>query len=133
MFTLTKWYLDLVTDDGRAVEFSESRDLRNRAVAANLSPVAPTIRRRLIGSLGGMHEHKLLSRSVLTSANDGTSDQGWAIHEDVTWSKAAVMGDQRPPRSGSVIAIGVHGSPSCPTWPASRFMPPRCIPSPETS
>ena len=54
-------------------------------MAANLSPVAPTIRRRLIGSLGGMHEHKLLSRSVLTSANDGTSDQGWAIHEDVTW------------------------------------------------
>ncbi len=80
---LTPTGLDL--GDGRTVRFSASRDLRNRAVEANLSPVAASVRRRLIGSLGGMREHKLLSRSAVVSADGAELDAGWAIHEEVTW------------------------------------------------
>lgn len=80
---LTPTGLDL--GDGRTVRFAESRDLRNRPVGAGLSPVAPPVRRRLVGSLGGMREHKLLSRSTLISADGGPMDAGWAIHEEVIW------------------------------------------------
>ena len=80
---LTPTGLDL--GDGRTVRFSASRDLRNRAVEANLSPVAAPVRRRLIGGLGGMREHKLLSRSALISADGAELDAGWAIHEEVAW------------------------------------------------
>ena len=35
--------------------------------------------------LGGMREHKLLSRSALIGADGAELDAGWAIHEEVTW------------------------------------------------
>lgn len=72
--------------DGRAVRFAESRDLQLRPVADAFTPVAPAgVRRWLMGSLGGMREHKVLSRSFLTSADGGKLDEGWAVHEEVTW------------------------------------------------
>ena len=80
--TMTATGLEL--EDGRAVRFTESRDLQRRPVAAALSPVAPVVRRWLMGSLGGMREHKQVSRSALTSADGGELDAGWAVHEEVT-------------------------------------------------
>jgi hypothetical protein len=80
---LTPTGLDI--GDGRTIRFSGSRDLRKQAVEANLSPVAASVRHRLVGVLGGMHEHKLLSRSSLVGADGAALDVGWAIHEEVTW------------------------------------------------
>jgi hypothetical protein len=71
--------------DGRSVAFSASRDLRHQAVEANLSPVAAPVRRRLASALGGMREHKILSRSSLLGVDGAALDTGWAIHEQVTW------------------------------------------------
>jgi hypothetical protein len=75
----------LAMGDGRQVRFSASRDLRKQAVEANLSPVTAPVQHRLVGVLGGMHEHKLLSRSSLLGADGRALDDGWAIHEEVTW------------------------------------------------
>lgn len=80
---LTPVGLDL--GDGRAIRFSVSRDLRTQDVEANLSPITASVRRRLAGMIGTMHEHKLLSRSTLVGENGVALDDGWAIHEEVTW------------------------------------------------
>ncbi|MBL8960009.1 MAG: hypothetical protein JNJ98_09165, partial [Gemmatimonadetes bacterium] len=80
---LTATGLDL--GDGRTIRFSASRDLRNQPVEANLPAAAAPVRRRLRLAIGGMQEHKLLSRSSLLAADGAPLDTGWTIHEEVTW------------------------------------------------
>jgi hypothetical protein len=68
----------------RELRLRESRDLRNRAVLSSLTRTIPALQRHLEGSLAGMHEHKQVSRSALVAAGHAIDD-GWALHEVVTW------------------------------------------------
>jgi len=67
-----------------SLEFTDSRDVRDRAVLASLGQVLPRLRPRLAPRLSAMREHKRLSRSSLHRAGR-TLDQGWSLHEQVTW------------------------------------------------
>jgi hypothetical protein len=71
--------------DGVAVRFRESRSLIERTPTAGLASLLPQLARRLVGEIGGMREHRLLSRSTLVSAAGDADDSGWTIHEEVTW------------------------------------------------
>jgi hypothetical protein len=47
--------------------------------------VAPVLAARVAGRLATMQEHNELSRSSLVDAGGRALDEGWAIHEVVTW------------------------------------------------
>jgi len=71
-------------ENGVALRWQQGRDLSRRSVIETLRNAAPSAVGRLAGRLGAMDEHKRLSRSTLVA--DGTVlDEGWAIHEEVTW------------------------------------------------
>jgi hypothetical protein len=67
-----------------SLEFSDSRDVRDRRVLASLGEVLPRLIPRLAPRLAAMREHKQLSRSSLNQAGRAL-DQGWSLHEQVTW------------------------------------------------
>jgi hypothetical protein len=69
----------------RALRWHGARDLSRRAVGATISRVAPALAARVAGRLATMQEHKQLSRSSLIDASGRALDEGWAIHEVVTW------------------------------------------------
>jgi hypothetical protein len=70
--------------DGAELEVTQRRDLCRRPALARLSDHLPAGIRRLLGPVGGMHEHKQLGRSAIL--RDGKPvDRGWAIFEEVTW------------------------------------------------
>jgi len=68
---------------GLALELGETRSLRDRFVGRWLAKALPALRQRL-GPLAGMREVKELSRSSIVQAG-AALDQGWTIHERVTW------------------------------------------------
>jgi hypothetical protein len=69
----------------RTLRWHEGHDLSRRAVGATIARVAPLLATRVAGRLATMQEHKQLSRSSLVDAGGRALDQGWAIHEVVTW------------------------------------------------
>jgi len=70
---------------GRELRWQPHRDLVRRSVGDALARVAPTLAQTLGGRLTTMREHKQLSRSALVDATGVALDDGWAIHEVVTW------------------------------------------------
>ena len=70
---------------GHAVRFHTARDLSRRAVGDTIARMAPVLAARVAGRLASMQEHKQLSRSSLVDAGGRALDDGWAIHEVVTW------------------------------------------------
>jgi hypothetical protein len=68
---------------GLALQFGETRSLRDRFVGRWLAETLPALRQRL-GPLAGMRELKRLSRSSIMQGEQSL-DLGWAIHERVTW------------------------------------------------
>lgn len=70
---------------GRAVHWQTGRDLVRRSVGEAVSRVAPTLGQALGGRLATMREHKRISPSSLVDAEGRVLDDGWAIHEEVTW------------------------------------------------
>jgi hypothetical protein len=71
-------------EGGSALRLEPHRDLRDRPVLSTIGGPLPTLARRLAGPLGRMHERKHLARSVIVS-NGRELDQGWTVHEEVTW------------------------------------------------
>jgi len=71
-------------EDGLALRWQQGRDLRRRSVMETLREAAPLLVQRATGRLGTMDEHKRLARSTLLE-NGQPRDEGWAIHEEVTW------------------------------------------------
>lgn len=70
---------------GRALRWSDSRDLVRRSVGHAIAAVAPALARQVGGRLAAMHEHKQLSPSSLVDEDGRRLDAGWTIHEEVTW------------------------------------------------
>jgi hypothetical protein len=71
-------------DGGWQLVLRESRVIRNRPLVATIGASIPILAARLPGALGAAHEHKYLSRAALVNGS-GLVDEGWAIHEEVTW------------------------------------------------
>jgi hypothetical protein len=71
-------------DDGAELHLGPSRDLRDRGVLAALVGHIPALSGRLPGRMSAMREHKQVSGSTLLSDSQ-PADQGWAVHEMVTW------------------------------------------------
>lgn len=71
--------------NGRTLRWHASRDLTRRSVGATIARVSPVLAARVAGRLATMQEHKQLSASSLVDAAGHALDQGWAIHEVVTW------------------------------------------------
>lgn len=69
----------------RVLHWHEGRDLSRRAVGTTIAHVAPALAARVAGRLATMHEHKQLSRSSIVNADGRKLDEGWTIHEVVTW------------------------------------------------
>lgn len=69
----------------RELRWEGGRDLSRRPVSAFLAGVAPALTARVGGRLTTMQEHKRLSPSSLIDPAGDPGDQGWAIHEVVTW------------------------------------------------
>jgi hypothetical protein len=69
----------------RELRWRASRDLTRRAVDRLVARVAPALSALVAGRLGTMQEHKRLSPSSLLDASGQAIDNGWAIHEVVTW------------------------------------------------
>lgn len=68
----------------REVHLHGTRDVRNRGVLPGISGIVPALRRHVIGTLAGMHERKLLSRSTLLESGHAM-DGGTTVHEVVRW------------------------------------------------
>jgi hypothetical protein len=68
---------------GAALRFADARDVRNRDVLGSLTGVSGALTRRVAGGIGGLHEHKQLSRSSIVTGGRAL-DEGWALHEVVT-------------------------------------------------
>ncbi len=68
---------------GRRLELNESRDIRNQPVLPAMVTALPGIAQHLAGSLGALHEHKMVACSSL---HDGqlSLHRGWTVHEVVT-------------------------------------------------
>lgn len=71
-------------DGRRGLRIDPARVLRQRQVLTTLADVVPELARRLRGPLSGMHELKWLGRGTLGDGH-GDADEGWTIHEVVTW------------------------------------------------
>lgn len=69
---------------GCVLHWDSGREVRRRSVIEAINDAAPAVVRRLTGRIGSMDEHKRLSRSTLV-ADGKVLDEGWAIHEEVTW------------------------------------------------
>jgi hypothetical protein len=68
----------------RELRLRDSRDVRNRGVLQGITRMLPALQGYAAGPLAGMREHKQLSRSALFAAGHAIDD-GWALHEVVTW------------------------------------------------
>lgn len=77
--------VDGLTGAARALRWRQSHDITRRHVGATLARVAPALGAMVAGRLSGMQEHKQCSRSALVDAEGRAIDDGWAIHEVVTW------------------------------------------------
>jgi hypothetical protein len=69
----------------RELRWHAGRDLCRRQVGATVAQVAPAVAALVAGRLATMQEHKQLSPSSLLGAGGGPIDEGWAMHEVVTW------------------------------------------------
>ena len=78
--------------DGRTIRLAEgselrlgpSRDIRDQLVLPGLGAILPDLLTRVTGSLRSLREHRVVSRSTL-SQDGRPPDEGWAVHEEVTW------------------------------------------------
>jgi len=71
-------------EGGSALRLEPCRGLRDSPVLSTIGGPLPVLARRLAGPLGRMHESKRLARSAIVS-NGRQLDQGWTVHEEVTW------------------------------------------------
>lgn len=69
----------------RALRWRQGHDITRRHVGATLARVAPALGAMVAGRLAAMQEHKQCARSALVDPNGRAIDDGWAIHEVVTW------------------------------------------------
>lgn len=67
----------------RGLQLFDAHDIRNQPVLPSLLTALPGVASRVTGSLGTLHEHKMVARSAL---HDGLLplDSGWTVHEVVT-------------------------------------------------
>jgi len=78
-----------VLDDGLAlggggrIAFHEARDFRHGDVAESVFPGRPWLQRLLPRSVRHLDEHKWVGRATLCT--DGSTSEGWALFETVTW------------------------------------------------
>ncbi|MFN7977779.1 MAG: hypothetical protein U0P30_06550 [Vicinamibacterales bacterium] len=72
-------------DGGRSLRWRPGHDLTHRRVGAAIGRAAPVLGARIGGRLASMQEHKQCARSSLIDAGGHVLDDGWAIHEVVTW------------------------------------------------
>jgi hypothetical protein len=68
---------------GRRLQLSDSRDIRNQPVLPSLLTVLPGVAQHVAGSLGSLHEHKMIARSALHESLLPL-DSVWTVHEVVT-------------------------------------------------
>jgi hypothetical protein len=73
----------LALPGGRRLALHDPRDIRNQPVLPSLLTALPGIAQHLAGSLGTLHEHKMIARSAL-HVGLLPLDSGWTMHEVVT-------------------------------------------------
>ena len=93
--------------NGAALWLRDRRDVQNRPVLAALGLLPPALTRRVAGGIGGMHEHKMVSRSSIV-VNGGAVDDGWSLYEVVTTpevraSKSEVPGSRAEGRGSRAL------------------------------
>ena len=71
--------------DGRGLRWRDGHDVTRRRVGSTVAAVTPSLGAMVAGRLGSMQEHKQCARSWLVDARGLPLDDGWTIHEAVTW------------------------------------------------
>ncbi len=69
---------------GAALTVEAGRVVRDRGVTDAIRRIVPSLAARASGPLGRMREVKHLGRSAI-AGSEGALDQGWTLHEVVTW------------------------------------------------
>lgn len=70
---------------GHALRWRQGHDVTRRRVGDIVGRVAPALGAMVAGRLAGMQEHKQCARAAIVDADGHAIDDGWAIHEVVTW------------------------------------------------